>query len=185
MKVNGYGQAKILNPGEIKRLFGELNKNPRNSCLFAICFFTGCRISEALQLETTDIKDEEIVFRRSITKGKLKTRVVPIHPGLRSYLDAYQPKKSGPMFPGQTGRGNKFMARATADRIFRLACARLGIEGASTHSFRRTALTHMSRAGVPLRHIQEISGHSDLATLQKYLEVTPDEVKKAIAFISM
>jgi integrase/recombinase XerD len=184
MKNNGYGQAKILNPGEIKRIFAELNKKPRNACLFAICFFTGCRISEALQLLTSDIKDEEIVFRRSITKGKLKTRTVPIHPGLRPYLDTYQPKKAGPMFPGQVGR-NVFMSRGTADRILRLTCTKLGIEGASTHSFRRTALTHMSRAGVPLRHIQEVSGHGDLATLQKYLEVTPDEVKKAIAFIGM
>jgi len=51
----------------------------------------------------------------------------------------------------------------------------------NTHSFRRTALTRMSNAGVPLRHIQEISGHKDLATLQKYLEVSPEHRKSAIA----
>jgi len=39
----------------------------------------------------------------------------------------------------------------------------------------------MSNAGVPLRHIQEISGHKDLATLQKYLEVSPEHRKSAIA----
>jgi hypothetical protein len=56
-----------------------------------------------------------------------------------------------------------------------------GIEGASTHSFRRTALTQMSNAGIPLRIIQEISGHSNLEQLQRYLEVKPDQVKGAIA----
>ncbi|MBW4600881.1 MAG: tyrosine-type recombinase/integrase [Calothrix sp. FI2-JRJ7] len=56
--------------------------------------------------------------------------------------------------------------------MLRQAISRIGVEGVSTHSFRRTALTQMSSAGIPLRHIQEISGHSDLGTLQRYLEVT-------------
>ncbi len=51
------------------------------------------------------------------------------------------------------------------------------------HSFRRTALTMMSSAGIPLRHIQEISGHNDLGTLQRYLEVTPEQRRKAVAAI--
>ena len=41
----------------------------------------------------------------------------------------------------------------------------------------------MSSAGVPLRHIQEISGHNDLGTLQRYLEVTPEQRKKAVEVI--
>nr|WP_322718824.1 tyrosine-type recombinase/integrase [Nostoc sp. ChiQUE02]MDZ8231809.1 tyrosine-type recombinase/integrase [Nostoc sp. ChiQUE02] len=49
--------------------------------------------------------------------------------------------------------------------------------------FRRTALTQMSSAGIPLRTIQEISGHSDLGTLQRYLEVTPEQKRKAVSVI--
>lgn len=183
MKVRGNGQAKILNPAEINVLFRELQKNPRDACLFAICFFTGCRVSEALHLETSDITEDLIIFRKSITKGKLKTRTVPIHPALHRFLENYRPKKAGPMFPGQLGR-NEFMSRNTADRVLRAACQRVGIKGASTHSFRRTALTHMHRSGIPLRTIQQISGHSDLGTLQRYLEVSDEEVQKAIAVIS-
>jgi integrase/recombinase XerD len=41
----------------------------------------------------------------------------------------------------------------------------------------------MANAGIPLRHIQEISGHSDLGTLQSYLEVTPEQRRKAVAVI--
>ncbi|MGB5711949.1 MAG: tyrosine-type recombinase/integrase, partial [Waterburya sp.] len=62
---------------------------------------------------------------------------------------------------------------------------RVGIEGVSTHSFRRTALTQMSTAGVPIRVIQEISGHRTLDELYKYLEVRPEQVKGAIANLSM
>jgi site-specific recombinase XerD len=50
----------------------------------------------------------------------------------------------------------------------REAFERAGIEGASTHSFRRTARSRaMSNAGIPLRIIQEISGHSNLEQLQR------------------
>jgi len=52
--------------------------------------------------------------------------------------------------------------------------------GVSTHSFRRTALTSLSNAGVPLRVIQEISGHQSLTALQKYLEVNEEQVANAI-----
>ncbi|MEB3191172.1 MAG: tyrosine-type recombinase/integrase [Snowella sp.] len=53
----------------------------------------------------------------------------------------------------------------------------------STHSFRRTALTQMHNAGVPLCHIQEISGHRSLATLQRYLEVSSEQKERAVAVI--
>ena len=70
-----------------------------------------------------------------------------------------------------------------ADKILRNATVRVKLEGVSTHSFRRTALTMMSSAGIPLRVIQEISGHNDLGTLQRYLEVTPEQRRKATAVI--
>ena len=77
----------------------------------------------------------------------------------------------------------QYSMRFTADKVLRNACKRIGLVGVSTHSFRRTALTIMSSAGVPLRHIQEISGHNDLGTLQRYLEVTPEQRRKAVCVI--
>jgi len=41
----------------------------------------------------------------------------------------------------------------------------------------------MANAGIPLRHIQEISGHNDLGTLQRYLEVTPEQRQLAVSAI--
>lgn len=183
MKNRGNGQAKVLNPSEINRLFKELNKNPKYACLYAICYFTGCRISEALWLETTDIREKTIIFRKSITKGKLKTRSMAINPALRRFLDAYHPGKPGPFFPGRRGV-NEYLSRGTADRILRNACKVVGIEGCSTHSFRRSALTNMHQSGIPLRTIQKISGHSDLGTLQLYLEVSDEDMETAINSLS-
>ena len=181
MKVSGNGQGKILTQDELQRLFTEGLLTPRDKALFGICLYTGCRVSEALALLTTDIRGQTITFRKSTTKGKLKTRIVDVQPGLAILLQDYQAKPEA-LFPGRRGVTEK-LTRFAADKILKDACDRIGLLGVSTHSFRRTALTMMSSAGVPLRHIQEISGHNDLGTLQRYLEVTPEQRKQASAAI--
>jgi integrase/recombinase XerD len=163
MKVAGNGQGKILTPEELRQLFTEGLRSPRDRALFGICLFPGCRVSEALALQTTDIRGEALTFRKSTTKGKLKTRVVDIRPELAALLAEYQPSP-GALFPGVRGR-SVTLTRFAADKILRDACKRVKLEGVSTHSFRRTALTMMSSAGIPLRVIQEISGHNDLGAL--------------------
>ena len=105
-----------------------------------------------------------------------------IHPQLQEFLARYRPPKAGPLFPGRRGQ-REFLNRNTADRILRVACEKAGISGASTHSFRRTALTQMCNAGAPLSHIQKVSGHHDLGTLQRYLAVSDEQVKKAVSLI--
>ncbi len=75
------------------------------------------------------------------------------------------------------------LTRFAADKILKNACNRIGVVGVSTHSFRRTALTQMSGAGIPLRTIQDISGHKSLGTLQRYLEVTDEQRKQAVSVI--
>ena len=181
MKIDGKGQAKVLSQYELRGLFTEGLLTPRDRALFGICLFTACRISEALALLTTDISPDTVTFRREITKGKRRSREIDIAPGLAAILEEYQPKP-GAIFPGMPGV-TQHLSRFAADKILRDACRRIQVEGVSTHSFRRSALTQMSSAGIPLRAVQEISGHSDLGTLQCYLEVTPEEKRKAVLAI--
>ena len=181
MKVAGNGQGKILTSDELRLLFTEGLRSPRDRALFGICLFTGCRVSEALALQTTDIRGGALTFRKSTTKGKLKTRVVDIQPGLAQLMAEYQPSP-GALFPGMRGV-SEHLTRFAADKILKTACEHVGLFGVSTHSFRRTALTMMSSAGIPLRVIQEISGHNDLGTLQRYLEVSPEQKRSAVAAI--
>ncbi len=120
-----------------------------------------------------------LTIRKHSTKGKVATRQIPIHPQLCDYLLQYAP---GPvyLFPGRH-RHHGHLNPRSADAILREAIQRAGLMGVSTHSFRRTALTQLSAAGVPLRVIQEISGHRSLSVLQKYLEVGPGQVENAIS----
>ena len=180
-RSEGNGQGKVLTSAELEKLFEESFTKECDRSLFAICLFTGCRISEALALQTTDIKGGTITFRKPTTKGKLKTCAVDIPESLMTILAKYE-AAPGYLFPGMRGR-SLHLTRFMADKILREATEQIGVEGISTHSFRRTALTQMHNAGIPLRHIQEISGHGDPGTLQRYLEVSPQHKKKAVSVI--
>ena len=183
MKIKGHGQAKVLSVSEIDRLFTWGFKCDRDRTLFGICLHTGCRISEALALTTSDLADGYLILRKQVTKGKKVTRTIPVNSQLQGLLDCYLATipRSGYLFPGHhNAKTPKQMTRSAADWILKSACERVGLRGVSTHSFRRTALTNMSDAGVPLRVIQKISGHSSLATLQRYLDVGDRQVIDAV-----
>jgi integrase/recombinase XerD len=190
VKINRHGKAKVLTQQEIQLLFNEGLPSDRDRALFGVCLYTACRINEACTLNTLDVYNKkkyvrnEIIFRRHNTKGKLAARAVPIIEELRSLLVKYQPtNRDGFLFLGRHGKGH--INPESASRILREACEKVGLEGVSTHSFRRTALTEMSNAGIPLRIIQEVSGHRNLEELQKYLEVRPEQVKGAVSALSM
>lgn len=190
MKIDRHGKAKILTQEEIQRLFSQGLQTERDRALFAVMLYTACRVNEACTLKIGDVYDRkgrvrpELIVRKGNTKGKLATRTIPVLDDLRQRLVAYRPQsRNGFLFPGRHGKGH--LLADSASWLLREACKRVDIEGVSTHSFRRTALTQMSDVGIPLRVIQEISGHRTLDELQKYLEVKPDQVLGAIASLSM
>lgn len=98
-------------------------------------------------------------------------------------LNYYPSPRTWFCFPGVGKTGH--LSPDSAGRILRKACNKVGVRKVSTHSFRRTSLTLMSNEGIPLRIIQEISGHRSLTELQKYLEVTPDQVRGAVSALSI
>jgi integrase/recombinase XerD len=179
VKIDRHGKAKVLSAEEIQRLFTS------------VMLYTACRVKECVTLRVKDVYDSkvrvrpELIIRKGNTKGKLATRTIPVLDDLRQHLKVYKPLPTldGYLFPGRWGKGH--IHEDSAAFIFREACKRAGIEGASTHSCRRTALTLMSNAGIPLRVIQEVSGHRNLEQLQKYLEVEESQVRGAIAALSM
>jgi integrase/recombinase XerD len=190
MKINRHGQSKILTPEEIELLFSQGLQTERDRVLFSVCLFSACRIAEACSLVTSDVYSPTgevhpvLILRKANTKGKLATRNIPMLEDLRVTLSNYYTHAGKYyLFPGRYNRG--YLHPDTAARFLKEACFRVGLIGVSTHSFRRTALTQMSNAGIPLRVIQKISGHRNLEQLQRYLEVPSEQVKGAIASLSM
>jgi integrase/recombinase XerD len=191
MKVNKFGRAAILTPTQITLLFEEGLTKPRDRALFGVCLYAAARINEACTLLRGDVIGikgvrDVLVIRSYNTKGKQETREIQIHPQLKEYLAEHHKTNlwaTRPhLFPGRHGKGS--IHKGSADKILRDACYKLEIEGVSTHSFRRTSLTRMSDSGVPLRHIQAISGHRTLAALERYLGVTEEQKETAISTLN-
>ena len=191
LKRNRYGRGKILTQQEIQLLFNEGLPDTFYRCLFATALFSAARINEVCTLLTEDVFDKRgrvhshLTIRKNHTKGQLGTRTIPIIPDLRAFFVAYYPLAGSPyLFPGRYELRSHINPDSAA-RVLRKACAIVGIEGVSTHSFRRTALTQMSNAGIPLKVIATYSGHRDLAQLNAYLEVKDEQVLGAAASLSM
>lgn len=173
MKIQRNGQAAVLSDAQFEELMGEFS--PSDRLLFGICYYTSCRISEALQLRRSDIVGDRIMFRAATTKTK-RTRDVKICSKLAHLMQGVQLPKTGYLFPGKDGKPK---TRQAADQALRRVCDYIGLVGVSTHSFRRTSLTNLYRAGIPLTVLQKRSGHASPANLALYIDIDRDEVDAA------
>ncbi|MBX9942413.1 MAG: site-specific integrase [Candidatus Obscuribacterales bacterium] len=186
------GKAKVLSSKEIGNVLKVL-KSPRDKLLFATGLYTGLRISEIISIKQEHVYTTSGGIKNilKVTRLKKKNTVysnIPIHPKLREQLQAYKKTldhlddlgtPSPWLFPS-TDDPEEHIKRVRAHNILNEAFDSIGVDGASSHSMRRTCLTNMSRAGIPLRTIQEISGHSNLSQLQEYLAVDPADSHRAI-----
>lgn len=175
-KRDRHDQAEIWTANQFEQVMGDLS--PKMRSIFSICYYTGCRVSEARQLQAEDVVGGTLIFRKATTKEK-RTRAVPIHPQLKAVLETADLPRTGFLFPGRSGEGP--ITRQACDLALRKACDRLGLRGYSTHSNRRTWATRLDRAGVRLRTIQDLGGWSSMADLQRYLDVSEEEKVDAIA----
>jgi integrase/recombinase XerD len=190
VKIDRNGKAKALTEGELDLLLSSA-PSPRYRALWAVQRWTAARISEALALRWADVNGC-LTYRRANTKTKT-TRQVPICDALRAELDSYRltweaehgcaPLPSEALFPA-AGSTTSPQTRQAADKALRTTCQRLGLEGVSTHSFRRSLAQSAVGRGVPLHVVQRITGHKSLGSLGEYLSASEAEVLKAISGVS-
>lgn len=178
------GKARVLTPKEIESVFRQL-ATIRNQTLFALGLYTAARIGEIIRLEQSQVFTDEGV-RYLLTLERLKKRGtvysdIPLHPKVRKFLGEYKKvvQQDRFLFPSSQSISGH-LSRQQAQEIFEEAFRILKLENGRTHSMRRTSLNTMNQSGVPLRTVQEISGHSNLSELQGYLDVAPEDTHKAI-----
>ena len=186
MKTNRFGQAAVLSSTQLDQLIAALPAK-HHQVLAEVCRRTGCRISEGRQLQWQSISKTHITFPKTITKAKLKSRTIPQVPKLRevlaqwrhewAVLNGRQPTNGDFLFPGRFA-GQCLSSRAFMDAL-NAASHECGLQGVSSHSFRRSALTSAHNAGVPLSHLMELSGHTSMSSIQRYLHVTEDQKDQA------
>lgn len=135
----------------------------------------------ALKWTDLDLKRAIIHVRRAfwldvegLPKGG-RTRDVPMTPELLNALKAIRSLNER-VFSGMTNH----VVRTMMASIMR----RAGLEGEAIHIFRHTFCSHLALAGVAARAIQELAGHADISTTQKYMHLAPSDKTRAIAMLS-
>lgn len=156
----------------------------RDRAMVELLYATGIRVSELAGLDLEDV-DHERRTVRVLGKGN-KERVVPFGLPAAAALDDWLRRGRGrlateasgaALFLGRRGR------RVDARQVRSLAAAlfgRLGDTSAtSPHALRHSTATHLLDGGADLRAVQEILGHSSLATTQIYTHVSVDRLRRS------
>lgn len=186
-------QAKTLTSMEIRRVldFIATRKHAvRNRAMVLTTFLSGLRVGEVAALRYMDILDADEEVRSEVrldatqTKGN-EGRVVFINAKLQKELASYV--KAVPyinladkLFYTQKNEG--FTAN-TLTQFFHYLYRAVGIEGASSHSGRRTFITNLASKGVGVRVLMELSGHKNISTTQAYIDVNDDMMRKAVELV--
>ena len=162
---------------------GEELHQLRDTALLELLYATGARVSEAVSLNVDDLVDDEVV--RLFGKGG-KQRIVPLGSYARRAVDAYlvraRPTLSarGPATPALfLGLRGRRMSRQAAWDVIHRAAERAGIAASvSPHTLRHSFATHLLEGGADVRVVQELLGHSSVATTQIYTLVTADTLRE-------
>lgn len=185
----------MLTESDVLKIRRQL-ANRQHRLFWDIARFTGERWGAICQLQVEDVYQNayrskphaDITFRAVTRKaapdGTHATRQVPLHPMLKEILEAYNPELDAYLFPSRQ-RPARPITFSAADKMFRAALFRAGIDhkGISTHSTRRTFITHLYQKGCDLKTLQKITGHRDLKSLMEYIDVSSDQVSAAIALL--
>ncbi|HVM68671.1 MAG TPA: tyrosine recombinase XerC [Gaiellaceae bacterium] len=172
---------KTLSAGEAERLIEAANGTSpralRDRALVELMYGGGLRVSEALGLHRRSVDLEERLVR-ALGKGA-KERVVPLGrpavEALRRYLAIGRPHLDRRHRPELflNARGGP-LTRAGAFLILRRLAEKAGLEPSRVHPhlLRHSFATHLLEGGADLRSVQELLGHADLSTTERYTHVS-------------
>ena len=156
----------------------------RDVAMLELLYATGIRVGELCGLDIDDIDFDRNVVR-VLGKGR-KERTVPFgHPAaaaLHRWLKQGRPalRREGvgaAVFVG--ARGGRIDQRVVRDVVHRRIADVPGAPDLAPHGLRHSAATHLLEGGADLRMVQEMLGHSSMATTQIYTHVTNERLRKA------
>jgi integrase/recombinase XerD len=186
-------QAKTLTSVEVKRIldFIALKKHAaRNRAMFLSTLYAGLRVGEVAALRYMDVLGADDVIRdeirldASVTKNN-EARTVFVNAKLRKELQYYisvtpYQNLADKLFYTQKNEG--FTAN-TLTQFFHYLYKAANIDGATSHSGRRTFITTLANKGVSVRLLASLVGHKNISTTQCYIDVNDDMKRKAVELV--
>jgi integrase/recombinase XerD len=170
-------QAKIVSPAQEKAILGSVatTRYPaRDRVMLLLSMRAGLRAKAIASLTWAMVTDaqgqiaEALQLQNRTSKGKTGGRTIPLHPDLQAALVALQTARGAMATPERSvlfsERGSGLSA-ATVRLWFHRLYTALQMDGCSSHSGRRTFMTHaarrVSQVGGSLRDVPELAGHTN------------------------
>ena len=158
-------------------------KQKRDRAVLEILYGSGLRVSELCSLTLQSVSSD-VASLRVVGKGS-KERLVPLsQPASQAIRDWIQIRHEVTADVSDSSlmlsaRG-KPLSRRDVARLLDEACERAGIVGGThPHALRHSFATHLMDNGADTRSIQELLGHSDAATTQRYTHVSKERLRLA------
>ena len=184
---------KMLEIAEVDKLFAQLtnDKSPesiRLSCMLAIMYSSGLRVSELVSLKLSSFEINKPIFT-VIGKGN-KERIAILNERaqnlLQEYLeirDFFIPRKIKSclwLFPSDSAEG--YITRQRFGQLLKELAFNSNLDPSkiSPHVLRHSFASHLLANGADLRSIQELLGHSSISTTQIYTHLANNRLKQVI-----
>ena len=186
-------QARALNTAEMEQVLAHVNAGRhahRNRCFILLTHLAGMRVGEVASLRWIDVLTadghikEEIRLLPEMTKGK-HARTVFISTRLRQELQRYADiyRRSAPLecplFYSQKDARRGFTANSLTQTVAKLYRG-AGLDGATSHSGRRSFLTNLANKGTAIHLLRTLAGHRSISTTATYLYSSPTQLKAAV-----
>ena len=177
-KKNKGETRAILCQNDMNKLLDSMD-NARDRAMYELMYSSGLRAGEVTRLRIGDIDIRERMVL--VRQGKFsKDRVEPISQVsllmLKKYLGARIRHKQYYVFPGQCGKMNKM----TVNTRFKKQAEKANLyrENLCAHSIRHMTASHLLENGADLRYVQDLLGHSSIATTVKYTHFQYETLRK-------
>jgi integrase/recombinase XerD len=184
-------QAKTLSESQLKIALAVIaqGRNPeRNRIMVLLSHYGGMRVGEIAALNITDVinpasvVNDEIRLSSAQTKGN-KSRVVMVSDKLQREIINYIRSlniqyQSGPFIYSQKSRTG--FSSNSLGQEFKTIYKRAGLVGATSHSGRRSFITHLAAKGVGVRVLMSLAGHQSISTTQVYIDFNDSMKKQAV-----
>lgn len=169
-------QPTVLTKYEIGKMI-EVTKNLKHKLLLEFLYSSGLRVSEAVQMQINDLDWHEKIGMVKGGKGK-KDRNIILSDRLIEHVKEYLATREDKN-PYLFNIRDTHITIRQAQRIVKEAAVKAKIrKRVFCHALRSSFATHLLESGTDIRIIQELLGHSNLATTQKYTKVTTEQIKK-------
>jgi len=169
----------LLSRIEIEKVLNSY-RNKKHRLIVALSYAAGLRVSEAVSLKVGDINlSEKTLFVRA-GKGQKDRRTI-ISEKIINDIQQLSAGKADNDYLFDSQQGGAITTR-TAQKIFQQGLEKANIRKKATfHSLRHSFATHLLENGVDIRYVQELLGHKNIRTTQRYTQLTNPAFKNIIS----